>query len=67
MTDQEGYTVITSKDESKRFNIWWIILIVVLVIICCCCAGVLIFYYWLGDLILQIFNNISYQLGTGYY
>jgi flagellar basal body-associated protein FliL len=67
MTDQEGYTVITSEDESKRFNIWWIILIVVLVIIFCCCAGVLIFYYWLGDLILQIFNNISYQFGTSYY
>jgi hypothetical protein len=67
MADQGDYTVITSEDEPTRSNIWWIILVVVLVIFICCCAGILIFYYWIGDIILQIFSDISYQLGTSSY
>ncbi len=67
MTNQESYTVISPEEKPKRSNIWWIILIVVLVIFLCCCAGILIFYYWLGDILLQIFNDIGFQLGTSYY
>lgn len=67
MTDQESIVVINPEEGPKRSKIWWIMLIVGLVIIFCCCAVVLIFYYWLGDLIIQIINNISYQFGTSYY
>jgi flagellar basal body-associated protein FliL len=67
MSDQGDYTVITSKEESGRSNIWWIILVVILVILFCCCAGILIFYFWIGDIVLQIFNDISHQLGTSTY
>jgi hypothetical protein len=67
MTNQEGNTVITPEENPKNSNIWWIILIVVLVIFICCCAGILIFYYWLGDILLQIFNNIGFQFGSGFY
>jgi flagellar basal body-associated protein FliL len=67
MTEKGDYTVITSEDAPRRSNIWWIILVVILVIVCCCCAGILIFYYWIGDIILQIFNDIAYQLGTSTY
>jgi len=67
MTDQEDYTVITPEDETNKSNVWWIVLIVILVIVFCCCAAILIFYFLIGDIILQIFNDISYQLGLSYY
>lgn len=67
MTDQEDYTVITPGEEKKRSNVWWIVLIVAIVIFACCCAVFLLFYFVIGDIILQIFNDISYQLGLNYY
>jgi hypothetical protein len=38
-----------------------------LVILFCCCASVLLVYFVIGDIVLQIFNDISYQLGLNYY
>lgn len=67
MSDQEEITVITDGDQNNRSRVWWIILIVFLVIIFCCCAAVLLFYFVIGDIILQIFNDISNQLGLYYY
>jgi len=33
----------------------------------CCCATVLLVYFVIGDIVLQIFNDITYQLGVNYY
>ena len=67
MSDQENYTVITAEDENKNSRVWWIVLVIVLVILFCCCASVLLVYFVIGDIVLQIFNDISYQLGVNYY
>jgi len=67
MADQGEYAEITPQEKPRNSNIWWIILVVVLVILVCCCIGALIFYFVIGDVILQIINNISYQLGIGTY
>lgn len=67
MTDSDNYIEASPEKESNKSRVWWIVLIVLLLLFICCCAAVLIFYYWLGDIILQIFNDISYQLGMNYY
>ena len=63
MTEQGTVEVITSEEAPKRSNAGLIALIIGLVVLCCCCGGVLIFYFVIGDLILDIFNNIFYQSG----
>lgn len=64
MSDQDVSTDIIIEEEPKGTNPWLIVLIVVLVIFSCCCIGILIFYFLIGDAILQIFKDITYQLGV---
>jgi ABC-type Fe3+ transport system permease subunit len=67
MSDQENYTDITGEEENNKSRVWWIVLIVVLVIFFCCCASILLVYFVIGDIVLQIFNDITNQLGFNYY
>ena len=67
MSDQQEYSVITGEDQNHKSRVWWIILIVFLVFIFCCCAAVLLFYFVIGDILWQVFNDISNQLGSYYY
>ena len=67
MSDQEDITVITTEGENSKSRVWWIVLVIVLVIFFCCCASVLLVYFVIGDIVLQILNDISYQLGVNYY
>lgn len=67
MTEQDGVTVITGEEVENKSRVWWIVLIVILVILFCCCASVLLVYFVIGDIVLQIFNEISSQLGFNYY
>lgn len=51
---------INSQEEeipSKKTNWTLIIIIVVLVLLCLCCIFPLVLYFWLGDIILEFFNN----------
>ena len=66
MTEQGDVEVITSTQEPKRSNAGLIALIIGLVVVLCCCGFVLIFYFWLGDLLLNLFNNIFYQSGFNF-
>lgn len=67
MTELNNHDVLPVQEAPKKSSVWWIILVVFLVVFFCCCALILIFYFWLGDLILQIFNDIIFQLGSSYY
>jgi flagellar basal body-associated protein FliL len=61
--DSQVETPITPAEEPKKSRTGLIILIVILVILCCCCGSVLLFYFWLGDILVDIFQNIFYQIG----
>jgi hypothetical protein len=67
MSDQGDSTVIFSDEKGNQSRLWWILLIILLLVFLCCCAAVLVMYFWLGDLILQILNNIASQLEFNYY
>lgn len=67
MSDQEEFAVISEEGQTNKSRVWWIVLIVFLVIFFCCCAVVLLFYFVIGDIVWQIFNDISNQMGFYYY
>lgn len=58
----EFETPITPIDEPKRSRTGLIIGIIILVILCCCCGIIAIFYFWIGDMIVDIFRGIFYQI-----
>jgi len=61
--DSQFDTPITPVDEPKKSRTGLIIGIVILVILCCCCGTIAIFYFWLGDIFVDIFRGIFYQIG----
>jgi hypothetical protein len=60
--DSQVGTPITPVDEPKKSRTGLIIGIVIIVILCCCCGSIAIFYYWLGDILVDIFQDVIYQI-----
>lgn len=58
----ETKTTNETSDQQPNSIIPWLILIVLIVLVCCCCA-VVISGWFLGDLVLQTFEQIL----QGYY
>ncbi len=60
--DSQIETPITPLDQPKKSRTGLIIGIVILVVLCCCCGSVAVFYFWLGDIIVDIFRDVLYQI-----
>ncbi len=60
--DSQIETPITPLDQPKKSRTGLIIGIVILVVLCCCCGSVAVFYFWLGDIIVDIFRDVFYQI-----
>ena len=67
MSDLVDSADTENKQGNNQSRVWLIVLIVLLVILFCCCAAILLFYFVIGDIILKVINDISYQLGMFYY
>jgi flagellar basal body-associated protein FliL len=63
MTQQPYESTISPQETPKKSNTGLIILIVVLVLLLCCCASALILYFYVGDLLLEIWNNMIITTG----
>lgn len=61
--DQEPATPVAPETPAKKTNWTLIIIIVVLLLLCLCCILPLVLYFWLGDIILDYFNNFLNAYG----
>jgi flagellar basal body-associated protein FliL len=57
MTENFETPYTPMEEPKKKSNTTLIIVIVVLAILLCCCALVLLFYFYLGDMLLQWFQD----------
>jgi CDP-diglyceride synthetase len=61
--DSQVETPVIPVDEPKKSRTGLIVGIVILVILCCCCGTIALFYFWLGDLIVDLFRSLIFQIG----